>query len=296
MTPAASPMLPNLLIIGAQKCGTTSLHRYLKLHPEVSMSVPKELDFFIVPDEQLFPVGNWSRGLDWYRSHFTERTAVRGETSPNYTVYPFTEGVAERAASVVPDAKIVYMVRDPIDRIVSHYLHRVGQGAERRSLNDALGDVDGAGPGMTLVYRSMYFMQLERWTRCFPEGSLLVLAQEDLQDDRAETLARVFRFLGVDPGFTHEDFRALSNVSTEKRPPTRVGAWLRRVRGGAAARATPARLRRRAASVLEGSGGASPERRPDLSDARREQLEGMLREDADRLRAFTGRSFPTWSV
>lgn len=296
MTRAASPLLPNLLIIGAQKCGTTSLHRYLKLHPEVSMSVPKELNFFIVPDEELFPVGNWSRGLDWYRSHFTQRTPVRGETSPNYTVYPFTEGVAERAASVVPAAKIIYMVRDPIDRIVSHYLHRFGQGEERRSLNDALADIDGAGPGMTLVYRSMYFMQIERWTRCFPDSSVLVLAQEDLQAERADTLVRVFRFLGVDPSFSHEGFRALSNVSMEKRPSTRAAAWLRRERGGAAARATPARLRRRAASVLGALGGSPAERRPVLSDARREQLESMLGEDADRLRAFTGRTFPTWSV
>ena len=289
-------MLPNLLVIGAQKCGTTSLHRYLKLHPEVSMSVPKELDFFVVPDERLFPVGNWSRGVDWYRSHFTQQTPVRGETSPNYTVYPFAEGVAERAASVVPDAKIIYLVRDPIDRIVSHYLHRFAQGEEQRSLDDALADIDGEGPGMTLVYRSMYFMQIERWTRFFPESSVLVLAQEDLQAERAETLVRVFRFLGVDPSFSHEGFQARSNVSTQKRPPTRATAWLRRERGGAVTRMVPARLRRRAASALEAVGGSAAERRPVLSDTRREQLESMLREDAERLRAFTGRSFSTWSV
>ncbi|CAN5839018.1 sulfotransferase [soil metagenome] len=289
-------MLPNLLIIGAQKCGTTSLHRYLKLHPEVSMSVPKELDFFVVPDERVLPVGNWSRGLDWYRSHFTEQTRVRGETSPNYTVYPFAEGVAERAASVVPDAKIIYLVRDPIDRIVSHYLHRVEQGEERRPLDDALADINGEGPGMTLVYRSMYFMQIERWTRCFPGTSVLVLAQEDLKAERAATLVRVFRFLGVDPSFSHEGFEARSNVSLAKRPPTRAGAWLRRERRGAVARAMPARLRRRAASVVEAFGGSPVERRPVVSDARREQLEGLLGQDADRLRAFTGHSFPTWSV
>ena len=198
------------------------------------MSVPKELDFFIVPDEELFPVGNWSRGLDWYRSHFTERTPVRGETSPNYTVYPFAEDVAERAASVVPDAKIIYLVRDPIDRIVSHYLHRVGQGEERRSLDDALGDIDGEGPGMTLVYRSMYFMQIERWTRCFPDSSVLVLAQEDLQAERAETLVRVFCFLGVDRSFSHEGFQARSNVSMRS-----VRPHARRHGSGASAGAPP---------------------------------------------------------
>ena len=289
-------MLPNLLIIGAQKCGTTSLHRYLKLHPEVSMSVPKELDFFVVPNERLFPVGNWGRGLDWYSSHFTDDTPVRGETSPNYTVYPFSDGAAERAAAVVPDAKIIYMVRDPIDRIVSHYLHRVLQGEERRSLNDALEDIDGEGPGMTLVYRSMYFMQLERWTRCFPKSAVLVVDQQDVRRDRARTLAGIFRFLDVDPSFTHESFRSQSNVSLEKRPATRAEAWLRRTRAGNAARAMPAPLRRPAARLLRALGGRRPEGRPELSPARRAQLEEMLREDADRLRAFTGRSFSGWSL
>lgn len=260
------------------------------------MSVPKELDFFVVPDERLFPAGNWSRGIEWYRSHFTEGTDVRGESSPNYTVYPLTEGVPERAASVVPQARIIYMVRDPIERIVSHYLHRVGQGEERRSLDEALDDIDGEGPGMTLVYRSMYFMQLERWTRLFPESAVMVVAQEDLRDDRALTLQRVFRFLGVDPSFSHPSFEAASNVSLDKRAPTRAGAWLGRLRGRAPARAVPARLRRRAVRALRASARPLPERRPELSGARRRWLEEMLRDDADRLRAYTGQSFSTWSV
>lgn len=145
-----------------------------------------------------------------------------------------------------------------------------------------------------------------------PEARLLVLLRDPVErylsgvalesfrasarGDVPVTLARVFRFLGVDPCFTHEGFGTLSNVSTEKRPPTRVGAWLKRERGGAATRTMPARLRRRAALVLGAFGAPPPERRPVLSDARREQLEGMLREDADRLRAVTGCSFPTWSV
>lgn len=288
-------MLPNLLIIGAQKCGTTSLHRYLALHPEASMSEPKELDFFVSPDETLFPVGNWPRGMDWYRSHFPHETPIRGEASPNYTVYPFTQGVPERAASLVPDAKIVYMVRDPVDRIASQYLHRVGEGLERRSLDDALGDIGSVEPAMGFVYRSMYFMQLERWVERFPKENVLVVAQEDLRRSRAATLARVFRFLGIADTFTDDRFSSLSNVSTEKRPPARAEAWLRRTRAGEAARALPAAMRRPPARMLRALAGRTPER-PILSEARREQLRAMLQEDTDRLRAFTGQAFPTWSL
>src|SRR5213078_5271544 len=81
--------LPSLVVIGAQKCGTSGLHYYLSLHPEVSMSRPKELNFFIVER-------NWPRGTEWYAAHFEPRANVRGESSPNYTAYPQHQGVAER--------------------------------------------------------------------------------------------------------------------------------------------------------------------------------------------------------
>ncbi len=85
----ANGALPNLIVIGGLKCGTTSLHHYLNLHPEIGMSRPKELNFFV---EEL----NWELGADWYRGHFPADVAVRGETSPHYTNRPRFEGVAER--------------------------------------------------------------------------------------------------------------------------------------------------------------------------------------------------------
>ena len=81
--------LPNLIIIGGLKCGTTSIHHYLGLHPEIQMSKPKELNFFV---EEL----NWDLGLDWYASRFDDRFKVRGESSPHYTNLPRFDGVAER--------------------------------------------------------------------------------------------------------------------------------------------------------------------------------------------------------
>lgn len=102
-------MLPNLVVIGGMKCGTSSLHYYLSLHPQISMSEPKELSFF---------AENWPRGRDWYEAHFPEDLPIRGESSPNYMKHPAFPGVPERMVSLVPDAKLVYLVRDPIARIV----------------------------------------------------------------------------------------------------------------------------------------------------------------------------------
>ncbi len=125
MTARASPArLPNLIVIGSQKCGTSGLHYYLGLHPEISMSTPKELDFFIA--ERNYPLG-----LDWYRSQFDPQAKVRGESSPNYTAYPQHVGVPERMHSIVPEARLLYMVRDPIDRIAAHWVHNFAKRRER---------------------------------------------------------------------------------------------------------------------------------------------------------------------
>jgi hypothetical protein len=105
--------LPNLIVIGAQKCGTSGLHYYLSLHPEVSMSTPKELNYFIAER-------NLPRGIEWYSRHFDPNARCRGEASPNYTAYPQHLGVPERIAAVVPDLRLVYIVSDPVERITPH--------------------------------------------------------------------------------------------------------------------------------------------------------------------------------
>ena len=114
--------LPTFLIIGAMKGGTTSLHRYLRQHPEVFMPARKELNFFL--DEYTGPPidppeeRNWSRGIAWYKHQFADvaRERAVGEASANYSRYPTYPGVAESIAAVVPNVRLVYLVRNPIDR------------------------------------------------------------------------------------------------------------------------------------------------------------------------------------
>lgn len=165
-------VLPNLIVIGAMKCGTTALHRYLDLHPEVAMSEPKELNFFFGPerlDERDEPAarsaGNWHRGVGWYAMQFRP-APVRGEASPGYTSPSFPEA-AERMARVVPEARLVYAVRDPVARAVSQYLHHRADGTERRPIEEALLD-----PASQYLARSLYHERLEStWRASRASGS-----------------------------------------------------------------------------------------------------------------------------
>lgn len=186
--------LPNLVVIGGLKCGTTSLHHYLNLHPEVTMSRPKELNFFVA---EL----NWPLGAEWYASHFDPVAPVRGESSPHYTNRPRFERVAERMQGLLDGARLIYVVRDPIDRMLSHYLHNAGGGYEGRPLEEALTDAHSS-----YVSRSRYSFQLEPYLEAFGRSSIEIVTREELLRDRGATMRWLFEFLGVDPEFTSEQF------------------------------------------------------------------------------------------
>lgn len=196
---------PNLIVIGGLKCGTTSLHHYLGAHPEIAMSRPKELNYFVA---EL----NWAMGAEWYRSHFDPDAAVRGETSPHYTNRPRAEGVAERmAASLGSDVRLVYMVRDPIERLLSHYGHSVSGGYEDRPLEEAI-----ASPGCAYITRSLYWFQLEPYLEAFGPDQILIVSQNRLRDERSETLHRIFEFAGVRSDFSTEQFDRLWETGSAK--------------------------------------------------------------------------------
>jgi hypothetical protein len=186
--------MPNFIIIGGLKCGTTSIHHYLGLHPEIQMSKPKELNFFV---EEL----NWDLGLDWYASRFDDRFKVRGESSPHYTNLPRYPGVAERIHTHCPDARLLYMVRDPIKRILSHWAHATGAGYETRTMEDVLSDYN-----TQYVNRSKYWMQLQPYLEHFDRAQIEIVTQEELQSEREATMRKAFAFAGVDAGFTSEQF------------------------------------------------------------------------------------------
>ncbi len=275
-----SGALPNLIVIGAQKCGTSGLHYYLGLHPEISMSSPKELNFFIKER-------NWDRGADWYRRQFDPDAEVRGESSPNYTAYPHHAGVPERMRSLLPDARLILLVRDPVERIAAHWVHNY---AKRREKGDMAATL--MHPNTTYVLRSQYFMQLRQFLNHYPADRILVREQHDLRHRRLETLTEIFSFLGVDPGFEHPGFTRERHRTGRKHRATKAGLRLEklglRMFGGKLPRgfwlAERLLFLRRPIEV------------PDVRDALSPEVLTVLREDADRLREFTGRSFDHWSV
>jgi hypothetical protein len=190
--PGAPGALPEFVIIGAQRCGTTSLYRYLAGHPSVRTASGKELQFLSL---------HHRRGLRWYRGHFPARPpGVRSfEASPYYL---FDPEVPARAAALLPQARFIALLRDPVERAYSHYLHSRAYGVEPLSFADAI-DAEpdrlaGAGHAArrrwSYLARGRYAEQLERWFAQVPRERLLVLRTERLSTD----YPRVLDFLGLE--------------------------------------------------------------------------------------------------
>jgi len=198
--------LPEVIVIGAMKCGTSAVHAYLDAHPDVSMSRLKELNFFngpeVAPHEDAgswWRSGQWHRGLDWYCSQFDDRTRVRGESSPAYTS-PSCPEVAARMAAVVPDVRLVYLVRDPVDRAASQYAHHARDGTERRSPREALLD-----PASQYLSRSRFHERLAPFLSWFATEQVHVVILERLARRREAEVARIYRHVGVDEGRRDHD-------------------------------------------------------------------------------------------
>jgi Sulfotransferase domain len=268
--------LPNVVIIGAQKCGTTALHSYMARHPSISMSSPKELNFFIDDRRE----GSWHRGLDWYRSHFDSDAEIRGESSPNYTADPLMPGVPERMARVIPDAKLILLVRDPIERVRAGYVHHYANRVEKRGFAEAV-----LAPDSPYVWRSRYHHQLDRWLEHYPLERILVIAQEELRKSRRPTLKLVWRFLGVRENVWREGFRKRRLKTEDIRRRTALGALV-------ADHVSHVRWRQ----LQRYRFFARPFEPPEIDAEVHAALADLLREDAKRFREVTGQSFPQWSI
>jgi hypothetical protein len=275
--------LPNLVIIGAMKGGTTSLHYYLSLHPQIWMSREKELYFFV--SER-----NWNKGIEWYKSNFTGEAKIYGEASPGYTNYPTFKGVPERMHSVVPDAKLIYIVRDPIERLISHYVHYYAEGLESQTLAEALADF-----ACPYVQRSQYAMQLELYLKYYPLSSILIIAQEDLLRRRHATLQEVFRFLGVDDSFHSLRFAITMHKTRDKRRLNQTGKRLAHLPGMAALKQLAPDVHWHLERWLCYPFSHKVER-PALTEPLRQALVDYLKDDIDRLRAYSGRDFEEWCI
>jgi hypothetical protein len=182
--------LPNFLIVGAPKCGTTSLYQYLRQHPAVYMSPLKEPRYF--PSFGVLPGDLRVRNRAEYEQLFDGATTEHaiGEASPHYLHAP---EAAERIFAELPNVKIVVAVRNPADRAFSSYLGRVRRGREKRSVEDAL------QPGNYYFDASLYSDALARYFAIFGRSRVKVLLFDDLARDTAATLRDVCAFLDIPP-------------------------------------------------------------------------------------------------
>lgn len=285
--------LPNFFIIGAAKSGTTSLHGYLDQHPQIQMSSKKEPNFFSGP-ENGFPY-TFGRIDDQarYERMFNLDVAMRGESSPSYTEYPRRKGVPERIKDLVPAAKFIYLVRDPIERTVSHHQHRVSNGGEQRTLREALGDL--SDPYSPTICPSLYASQLELYLGHFPQERLLVIDQADLLADRRATVREVLSFLEVDDRFESSLYDDEMNKSSERRTyPHGLARFIGRT-VKPRVRWVPPRVRKSLRRSMERA--LLPPLEPAvLDDELRARLTDRYSGEVKRLRELTGKAFPTWSV
>jgi len=182
-----APVRPNLFIIGAMKSGTTSLHEYLDTHPQIAMSDVKEPGYFV---EEL----GLHKGEAWYLSLWDQdpQYRYRGESSTHYTKLPIFQGVPERLHRFSPEARLIYIMRNPFDRVVSHYWHALRDAHHGGELRPMLKAVQ-ADPGYLAF--SDYAMQLKPYFERFGKEAVLTLTFEALVEDPQREVDRIYRWL-----------------------------------------------------------------------------------------------------
>lgn len=224
--------LPTFLIIGFGRCGTTYLYDRLLEHPNVRPALVKEIDFF---------TSNYAKGVDWYRAHFASALDWRGdgpiavgEASVGYVVGP---RAPYRVESLLPDVKIIVMVRNPVDRAYSHFYHNRRLGIEPLSSfeeaidaeTERLAFLTTQPPGSSRINgyghvhfsyltQGFYANYLERWLDVFPRERLMVVQSEEFYRDPSGTLHGVTDYLGL-PDWRPQDYAGHKQFSYPKMSP-----------------------------------------------------------------------------
>lgn len=297
--------MPNFLIIGAQMSGITSTYRYLGEHPDIYVSPMKGTRFFacegMTPgyfrgpgDERVISRGTIT-DLGAYQAHFSASSGERavGEASPIYLYYP---RAAERIRHYVPGAKLIALLRNPIDRAYSAYALMVGYGRERLAFPDALKAEakrieDRWHPIWHYRNRGFYHAQLSRFIGLFGRDQLRVYLYDDLTADPLGTMQNIFRFLGVDDSFApdtsrwHETRNYPRNRALHAfvERPNPLKSTLRPL--------LPRELRNRISANLSRRVRTDP---PPMPEDTRTQLTEAYRDDILRLQELIGRDLSGW--
>lgn len=258
--------LPDFVIIGAMKCGTSTLHAQLAAQPQFFMSEPKEPNFF--SNDEIY-----AKGEAWYRSLFAAAPVgvIKGESSTHYTKLPTYPKTVDRLAALIPNAKLIYVTRDPVERLISQYIHEWTQGVIACGLDEAI------EKHPELVAYSRYGYQLQPFIERFGRERILHVEFEHMTAEPDATLKRIAAFLGAKGDVQWRDDLEAQNVSAERIRAFPLKSLIVDNPVAAALRRTlvPRSVRDRVKSRLQ------MRERPQMSEKSRRTLQAMF--DADRL-------------
>ncbi|MGF7159327.1 hypothetical protein FHS85_000946 [Rhodoligotrophos appendicifer] len=271
--------LPNLIVIGGMKCGTTSFHAYFDRHPAIGMSNPKEVNFFAGE--------NAHRGVDWYQSLFDGTKPVRGESSQNYSKahHPLYAGAPKRIHDLVPECKLIYLVRDPIERYLSHLVESyIGNDQHK---------IQWAQANDHYVKTSLYYYQLSYFLDYFPLSQILVLDVARIRRDRLSAMNQAFDFLGVERFTEATAFDFVVNENGEDIVPNHMR---RHPAYRVANRLAPRMTDRLLKTPLLRNALFPGSLKKKLTEEEHARLANRFRPDVEHLRKLTGQSFSAWSL
>lgn len=292
-------MLPNFLVVGAQKSGTTSLHHYLQAHPDIYLPAQKETKFF-VHDKY------YNKGLEFYETeYFSERSSERavGEVDPDYLYY---QGALPRIAQDLDPAtlKLIFIFRNPVERAFSHYLMTFRRGQEPLTFEEAIeaepariseGHMENLR--YSYVTRGYYLRQVERFLGDMDKSQMLFLLSEDLEADPTACLQQVYTFLGVSNDFVPSNLGERFHRATVPRSLS----MLRWIKGRGAGKkllrfmVPSTSLRKIFRDRLLRLNQTTPSDLV-LTTETRERLVEIYRSENSRLAAFLGRNLDHWNL
>ena len=270
---------PDFIIIGAMKSATSTLHEQLALQPDFYMSTPKEPFYF--SDDEVF-----SMGRDWYLNLFStaKTNQLCGESSTHYTKLPDYPDTLKRMKSELPKLKLIYVLRDPVERLISHYIHQWSQNVFRCDINEAIDRYD------ELVNYSRYAYQIQPYIDTYGRDNILFVFNEALRIRPQAELERVAKFLGIAPHRVKwQESLVEQNVSSQRvrrfngynlLVESAVMTELRR-------RLIPKKFRTRVREFL------SMRKKPVISPAKLDELNQVFNEDLANLSKILGQEFKT---
>jgi hypothetical protein len=272
-------MLPSFIVIGAMKAGTTSLFHYLSDHPQIFLHPRKEIGYFMWPEAERKP--------EAYEAFFTRAPSggFCGDISTGYTKYPQYTGVPERMAELTGEARLIYLVRNPVERVVSHYHHLLLMDPNLPEIDEAV------RTNPHYIEFSRYRMQLSLYEPHFDRDQILVVILEELLADKKAAMRKIFEHIGCDPCHVPRNLDVRANASAARSGESKI---LQAIQRNALYRKVQYRIPPRAKSPVVRMLGRKPPPAPDPTLETLAWIREQVRDDARDLASYLGRSNAIW--